>query len=90
MKTWTIALATSFLMASCASSPSDPPPEPGRIVVEVEVPVFPPERFLEPCSAETVRRVDAVIAALSDLVDCERADKAAIHAWIEERRPTPE
>jgi hypothetical protein len=75
----------SCLTASCASSPSEPV-EPGRIVVEVEVPVFPPERYLEPCVGTPATRIDEVIAELSDLVDCERADKAALRAWIAERR----
>lgn len=83
------ALPLSFLIASCASSPSEPE-EPGRIIVEREVPVFPPEHYLEPCEAAPPRRIDAVLEGLSDLVDCERADKAALRAWIEERRPSPE
>jgi hypothetical protein len=61
--------------------------EPGRIIVEQEVPVFPPAEYLEPCEAEPVSRLDLVIERLSELVDCERADKAALRAWIEERQP---
>lgn len=52
--------------------------------------MFPPEHYLEPCEAAPPRRIDAVLEGLSDLVDCERADKAALRAWIEERRPSPE
>ena len=54
--------------------------------MEQEVPVFPPEEYLEPCTTEPVSRIEDVIGSLSDLVDCERADKAAMRRWIEERR----
>lgn len=55
-------------------------------MVEVEVPVFPPERHLEPCEGTPVRRIDDVIRELSTVIDCERASKAALRAWIAERR----
>jgi hypothetical protein len=79
------ALATSFLIASCASSPE--PVEPGRILVERDVPVFPPEEYLDECvipreSAE----IEAELRRQAALVRCERSDKAAIRTWIEERR----
>jgi len=59
--------------------------EPGRIVVEREVPVLPPARYLQPCEAVPVSRLDLVIERLSELVECERADKAALRRWAEER-----
>ena len=59
-------------------------------MIEREVPVFPPAEYLQPCSAEPVTQIDAVLEALAGLVECERADKAALRRWIEERRPSPE
>jgi len=59
-------------------------------VVEVEVPVFPPEQYLDPCEAEPVSSMELVLERLSGIIDCERADKDALRRWIEERRPSPE
>jgi hypothetical protein len=49
----------------------------------------PPERFLTPCVIpREARTLGAEIERLARLVECERADKAAIAAWAAE--PSPE
>lgn len=81
----TSVLVTSFLLASCASSRE--PVEPGRILVEREVPVFPPEEYLDECVIpRESNTVGAELRRQAALVRCERSDKAAIRAWVEERR----
>ena len=78
MRLLTSALLTSFLLSSCASSPSEPDP---IVLTEIEF-VLPPAELLEPCSRpSTSRRIDAELERLAGLVECERGDKAALRAW---------
>lgn len=85
------ASITSFLIASCVSSPNEPV-EPGRVVVETVKPILPPEEYLDPCESPRVsRRVEDELRRLALVVDCERADKAALRRWADESRTsTPE
>jgi len=51
------------------------------------VPVYPPEEYLDDCEiARQERDLGSELRRLANLVRCERADKAALRAWIEERR----
>jgi len=75
----------SCLIASCGTSPDLV--KPGRILIEREVPVYPPEEYLDDCEiARQERDLGSELRRQANLVRCERADKAALRAWIEERR----
>lgn len=50
------------------------------------MPVYPPARFMEPCEREPVAPIEEALSVLSEIVDCERGDKAALRAWVAERR----
>jgi hypothetical protein len=55
--------------------------------VERDVPVFPPEEYLDECAIPRESpTIEAELRRQSALVRCERSDKAAIRTWIEERR----
>ena len=53
--------------------------------------VLPPEQYLEHCKPEYKERsIEDSITGLSALVDCERADKAAIRRWADEYKQEAE
>lgn len=64
------------LLASCSSSPGK------EIIVHVPTPIVPPHKLVEPCeSPASDGTFQGELVRLSQLVQCERDDKAAIIEW---------
>ena len=79
MRPLLIVFPLSFLLTCCSSSPE------ATVAVYKREIVTPPENLLDYCeSGESDRTFGGELNRLAGLIRCERADKDAIRAWIDE------
>lgn len=78
MRVWACSCLT-VLLSACASDP---------IVVTEKVPLLPPTAYLEPCPVSLGDgSLGAALVGLRETVECDRADKTALRAWVDEQAP---